>query len=260
MAGHRGIVVRALTWNLFHGRDKPPEGGVDYRRSLHAEFAALLARFDWDVALLQEAPPRWFQELAFKSGAQGRLVKTSRNQLGLVRGWVADRAPDLIKSNEGGSNQTLVRGAWEIAEERTLTLARLPERRRMLWLRLHGADGATLCVANLHASAHDPPRAAQELAEAARAALDWSGGRPLLLGGDFNVRPEEQPWLFDRLAADGFSGPTGQRTIDHLVVHGMTAVEPPRQLPAERREVAVGDVKRVRLSDHEVVVATFDME
>src|SRR6478735_6004845 len=92
MPGHRGIVVRVLTWNLFHGRDVPVE--VDYKRSLQREFAALLARFEWDVALLQEAPPRWFRELAFTAGAQGRIDQTSRNQLGALRGWVADRAPD----------------------------------------------------------------------------------------------------------------------------------------------------------------------
>jgi endonuclease/exonuclease/phosphatase family metal-dependent hydrolase len=251
------MVVRALAWNIFHGRDVPLE--VDYKRSLHAEFAALLARFDWDVALLQEAPPRWLEELAFKAGAQGRLVKTSRNELGLLRGWIADRAPDLIKSGEGGSNQTLFRLPWSVAEERTLTLTRWPERRRMLWLRLVRPDGRTLCVANLHASAHNPARAAQEVAGAARAAVEWSGSRPLILGGDFNVRPQEQPWLYDWLAAEGFSGPTGPHLIDHLLARGMTVTEPPRQLPAERREVAADDVARVRLSDHAVVVAAFDL-
>lgn len=236
-----------------------PVGGVDYKRSLHAEFAALLARFDWDVALLQEAPPRWFQELAFKAGAQGRVLKTSRNQLGPLRGWIADKAPDLIKSNEGGSNQTLFRAPWAVAEERELTLARLPERRRMLWLRLNDDRGRNVCVANLHATANNPPRAAQELAEAARAAIDWSAGRPLILGGDFNVRPQEQAWVYEQLAADGFSAPTGATLIDHLLVRAMTVVEPARQLPAERREVAAGDRARVRLSDHAVVVGAFDV-
>jgi endonuclease/exonuclease/phosphatase family metal-dependent hydrolase len=249
--------VRALSWNLFHGRDLPVE--VDYRRSLHAEFAALLARFDWDIALLQEAPPRWFRELAFKSGAQGRVDKTSRNQLGLLRGWIADHAPDLIKSGEGGSNQILFRPPWSVAEERRLTLARWPERRRMMWLRLQHPDGVTVCVANLHASAHKPPRAAQEVERAADAALAWSGDHPLILGGDFNVRPAEQPWIFDRLAERGFSGPTGPKLIDHLLIRGARVLEAPRQLPAERREVAAGDAERVRLSDHAVVVAAFDM-
>jgi endonuclease/exonuclease/phosphatase family metal-dependent hydrolase len=257
MAGHQGIVVRVLTWNLFHGRDLPAE--VDYKRSLHAEFAALLARFEWDLALLQEAPPRWFNELAFATGAQGRMVKTSRNQLGFLRGWIADRRPDLIKSGEGGSNQTLFRPPWRLAAERRLTLARLPERRRMLWLRLERPDGRTLCVANLHASAHKPARAAQELVRAAHAARAWSGEHPLLLGGDFNVRPSEQPWLFEQLAADGFSDPTGDKLIDHLLVRGARVVEPPRQLAAERREVRAGGAEHVRLSDHAVVVASFDL-
>jgi endonuclease/exonuclease/phosphatase family metal-dependent hydrolase len=257
MAGHRGIVVRALTWNLFHGRDLPVE--VDYKRSLHGEFAALLARFDWDVALLQEAPPRWFRELAFTTGAQGRMVKTSRNQLGFIRGWIADRAPDLIKSGEGGSNQILFRPPWVAAAERRLTLARLPETRRMLWVRLEQPGGPPLCLANLHASAHNPGRAAQEVERAAHAALDWSGDHALLFGGDLNVRPSEQRWLFERLSELGFSGPTGEKLIDHLLARGMRAVEAPHQLPAERREVAAGDAQRVRLSDHAVVVAAFDM-
>lgn len=258
MAGHRSIVVRALTWNLFHGRDLPA-GGVDYKRSLQAEFAALLARFEWDVALLQEAPPRFFRELAFKSGADGRMLKTSRNQLGVLRGWIADRAPDLIKSGEGGSNQTLVRPPWSVVEERHLTLAHLPERRRMLWLRLQHPDGQMLCVANLHASAHKSTRAAQELERAADAAVEWAGPHPLLLGGDLNVRPSEQPWIFDTLTAEGFSAATGPNAIDHLLVRGGRVLEAAHALPAERREVPAGDQPRVRLSDHAMVVAAFDV-
>ena len=249
--------MRALTWNLFHGRDLPVE--VDYRRSLHAEFAALLDRFDWDVALLQEAPPRWFQELAFRSGARGRVVKTSRNQLGFARGLIADRYPDLIKSGEGGSNQILFRQPWSIAAERTMTLARLPERRRMIWVRLQHPANGDVCVANLHASAHNPARAAQEVERAAEAALAWSGKTPLIFGGDLNVRPAEQPWIYAKLAELGFSGPTGDKLIDHLLVRGLEVHDAPRQLPAERREVKTADAARVRLSDHAVVVATFDM-
>jgi endonuclease/exonuclease/phosphatase family metal-dependent hydrolase len=258
VTGHQGIVVRALTWNLFHGRDLPVD--VDYRRSLRAEFAALLAGFDWDVALLQEAPPRWFQQLGFSAGAQGRLLRTSRNELGGVRGALADRWPDLIKSGEGGSNQVLVRPPWSVAEERHVTLARWPERRRVQWLRLAHQSGAALCVANLHASSHRPARAAQEVQHAAEAALEWSAGRPLILGGDFNVRPAEQPWLYERLRQEGFSQPTGEPLIDHLLARGARVIEPPRQLSAERREVTAGDVERVRLSDHAVVVAAFDVE
>jgi hypothetical protein len=39
----------------------------------------------------------------------------------------------------------------------------------------------------------------------------------------------------------------------------MAVTEAPRQLPAERREVTAGAVPRVRLSDHAVVVGTFNV-
>jgi endonuclease/exonuclease/phosphatase family metal-dependent hydrolase len=257
MAGHQGIVVRVLAWNLFHGRDLP--AAVDYKRSLHAEFAAFLARLEWDVALLQEAPPRWFHELASGAGADGRLVKTSRNQFAFLRGWIADRWPDLIKSGEGGSNQILFRPPWSAADERHLTLALLPERRRMIWLRLQHPGGTSLCVANLHAAAHEPERAAREVERAARVAREWSGDLPLILGGDFNVRPAEQPWLFERLEADGFTGPTGEKVIDHVLARGLRVVERPHQLPPERRDVPAPGAERVRLSDHAPVVAAFEV-
>jgi hypothetical protein len=95
---------------------------------------------------------------------------------------------------------------------------------------------------------------------AANAALEWSGDHPLIFGGDFNVRPSEQPWIFERLAGLGFSDPTGPKLIDNLLVRGMRVVEKPHQLPAERREVRAGSAPRVRLSDHAVVVAAFDVE
>ena len=77
VTGHPEIVVRALSWNLFHGRDFPPdpslstwrsrllritERGPTYaqvNRPLLPEFAGVLAGMEWDFALLQEAPPRW---------------------------------------------------------------------------------------------------------------------------------------------------------------------------------------------------------
>jgi hypothetical protein len=82
----------------------------------------------------------------------------------------------------------------------------------------------------------------------------------LLLGGDFNVRPAEQPWLYERLAAEGFSAPTGPDSIDHLLARGARVIEPPRRLPAERRDVQAADAARVRLSDHAVVAGAFEVE
>jgi endonuclease/exonuclease/phosphatase family metal-dependent hydrolase len=158
--------------------------------------------------------------------------------------------PDLMRSGEGGSNQTLVRPPWRIAARRRLTLARLPERRRMLWLRLERDDGGALCVANLHATAHRPGRAAHEVDRAAHTALGWSGTVPVVLGGDFNVCPAEDPDLFERLRSGyGLTGTPAPQAIDHLLAHGLEIAEPPRTIGRE--------VGSVMLSDHDPVVARF---
>jgi endonuclease/exonuclease/phosphatase family metal-dependent hydrolase len=224
-----------LSWNLFHGRAQPPAG-----RPLLDEFAQAVAREQWDVALLQEAPPRWFGKL----GAEGAKVLTSRNFGSALRGWIADRKPDLIKSNEGGSNQTLVRPPWGIAETRTFTLARFPERRRLLWTLLEHESGERLAVANLHASANRPRMAARELLRAA----EWCEGERLVFGGDFNVRPAEDPAAYAALRDRfGLAAPTAETGIDHILVRGLEVVEPPRRLPHEP------------LSDHAPVAGVFAM-
>jgi endonuclease/exonuclease/phosphatase family metal-dependent hydrolase len=132
--------VRVLSWNLFHGRSVPPAG-----RALANEFAAKLAAWDWDVALLQEVPPWWPAQLARSAGAQKRTVLTSRNALLPLRRALAVRYPDLIKSNGGGANAILSR--LEIAEHRALRLRTWPERRVAQLAKL--VDGTI--VVNFHA-------------------------------------------------------------------------------------------------------------
>ncbi|MDQ3936343.1 MAG: hypothetical protein M3340_17120, partial [Actinomycetota bacterium] len=152
MTRHRGIVVRALSWNLFHGRDHPPDESlltwrsrlfglterndthVQVNRPLRREFAEYLAALDWDVALLQETPPRWLRPLCRAAGASGTSALTSRNSLAFARAALAWLNPDLIASNEGGSNQVLARPPWRIESVRRHVLAqRRPERRTMIW-------------------------------------------------------------------------------------------------------------------------------
>src|SRR5213596_811973 len=98
--------MRVLTWNLYHGRAVPPAG-----RPLDAEFTRAIAGWDWDVALLQEVPPWWPPELARAAGAEARTALTSRNFGLWLRRPIAQRRPDVIKSNGGGANAILVRGA-----------------------------------------------------------------------------------------------------------------------------------------------------
>ena len=99
----------AIAWNLFHGRDFPPdpelrswrsrllridernETHVQVNRDLTAEFATLLAAAAWDVALLQECPPRFAEPLAARlrrRGAPGAdLAQLARRRCG--RCWRA---------------------------------------------------------------------------------------------------------------------------------------------------------------------------
>ncbi len=271
--------MRLLSWNLFHGRDFPPDPAlftwrsrllrvterdathVQVNRPLLEEFSGWLARAEWDLALLQEAPPRWAPALARCGGAGAALALTSRNWLAPLRAAVADWNPDLIASNEGGSNQLLARGGLRLLEVRRLTLTERPERRRMLWARVGHEDGGALSVANIHATAGDPAAAARDVTRAAERAVDWAGGGPLVFGGDFNLRPARDPEPFDLLRERfGLAPPTGPRSIDHLLGRGLAVIEPPRALSLEERELRGPDGLRLRLSDHAPVVAAVSME
>jgi endonuclease/exonuclease/phosphatase family metal-dependent hydrolase len=191
--------LRVVTWNLFHGRSLPPAG-----RSLRDEFAAALADWEWDVALLQEVPPWWPRVLAQRAGAQERTVLTSRNWLAPLQQALAERLPDVMKSWGGGANAILSRRGIE--DHRRTTLRRWPERRVAHAVRM--SDGTW--AANLHATAHRPARAVVDLWRARAAALEWSGTAPLVLGGDFNLRDPQVP---------GFVHAAGG-TVDHVFCRG----------------------------------------
>ena len=204
--------VHVLTWNLKHGRAVPSAG-----HDLFGEFAAALGGWSWDVALLQEVPPWWPARLP----GSHRLVLTSRNSLLPVRRWVAERHPDLIKSNGGGCNAILVRGI-RIDEHRVLRLGWVPERRWMHAVRLGSA-----WVANLHAAA-----SFKQAQLAGQAALSWADGAPVVLGGDFNLTS---------LHLGGFELVASHR-VDHVLARGLRRVAEPQILD------------RGRLSDHDPVV------
>ncbi|MFN8163906.1 MAG: endonuclease/exonuclease/phosphatase family protein [Solirubrobacterales bacterium] len=267
--------LTAIAWNLFHGRDFPPDPElrswrsrllrieernathVQLNRDLSTEFATLLAATAWDVALLQECPPRFAGPLAAACGAEAHRVLTSRNSLGPLRALLARQNPDLMASAEGGSNLTLVRVPGRlggIAERRGLAIHEgEPERRAMALTRT--ASG--LCVANLHATNDHPELASADVLLAARAATEWAGPAPLIFGGDLNLRPAENPGVFERLHEEfGLAAPTAPRAIDHLLVRGLEVVEPPTAWPPERRELPL-DGRALRLSDHAPVQARF---
>ncbi len=275
---------RVLSWNLFHGRDFPPapggevpgvqEGGFAWRflgrpvlgpdhvrlnRDLFHEFAAFLAAAKWEIALLQEVPPRWGHRLAEATGSTGRLALTSRNWLRPVMSPVARFRPQLAGSWEGGSNLILVRGAVpgldsyrrgaEINEFRKTTLTWFPERRVMSSVRL----GCGLSVANFHASTGD--HAAADVMRAARLATARAADGPLVLGGDFNARPKSSD-VFEKLEAEfGLTGVTAPSSIDHVLARGVEPVEGPEAWPPARRDVPDPETSlMIRLSDHSPVI------
>jgi endonuclease/exonuclease/phosphatase family metal-dependent hydrolase len=271
------VRIRALTWNVFHGRDFPPDPTLRTGRSrlwriternathaqvnlsLRRQFIALIAGADWDVALLQEFPPRWTESLAEASGADAHRELTSRNSFAPLRALATWANPDLVGSNEGGSNLTLVRpAAGGIHERRLLVLAPgpAPERRALAFSRTESG----LCLANLHASSGPPNRrrAEDELRLAAERSLEWAAGAPLILGGDLNVRPRDSTIYDDLAERFGLASPTAADSLDHLLVSGLTTVEPPAPWPDERREIAWTRGLRVRLSDHAPIEALFE--
>ncbi|MEX2108022.1 MAG: endonuclease/exonuclease/phosphatase family protein [Solirubrobacterales bacterium] len=268
--------LTAIAWNLFHGRDFPPDPAlltwrsrllrisernathIQVNRNLFPEFATILASADWDVALLQECPPRFAKPLARACCADRHRALTSRNSLGAIRSFAARLNPDLIASGEGGSNLTLVRTQGplgEIEERRELTIHEgKPERRSMALTRT--ASG--LCIANLHATAGNAELATEDVLAAARAATEWAGEAALIFGGDLNLRPAGSPAIFEELRNRfGLGAPTSPGAIDHLLVRGLETVEAPHPWPPERREVRRGGLA-LRLSDHAPVEAKFD--
>jgi endonuclease/exonuclease/phosphatase family metal-dependent hydrolase len=270
--------VHALTWNLFHGRDFPPDPSLFTRRSrllriterndthvqvnrdLFDEFASVLCGAEWDVALLQECPPRWAEPFAAACAAEAHGVLTSRNSIGAVRSLLARINPDLIASNEGGSNLMLVRGGFEIVERRELELypGPEPERRVMGFTRVRRDGTDRLCVANTHLTARRSRRdlAERELLDAAKAATAWAASDPLILGGDFNVRPSEST-VYELLAEHySLTGITSPRSLDHLLARGLEPEGPRRAWAPDEREVQT-DAGAIRLSDHAPVEATF---
>jgi endonuclease/exonuclease/phosphatase family metal-dependent hydrolase len=266
--------MRVLSWNLYHGRDFPPNEAlftlrsrllrvterdathVQVNRSLCREFSGRVADYEWDVALLQEAPPLWFRAFRRRAAADGARVFTSRNVVPPLQRFAAFVNPDLIASWEGGSNQILVREPGRVLEQRRMTLTLRPERRTMVWARVQLPDAATVCIANLHASAGLPEKASLELPAAAASAVEWSEGDPLVFGGDMNLRPAHHPAAFAELRERfGLGEPTGPKAIDHLLARGLEIVEPARQLAPEERELRERDGRALRLSDHAPVVA-----
>jgi endonuclease/exonuclease/phosphatase family metal-dependent hydrolase len=225
--------LRVLTWNLFHGRSLPPAG-----HALLDAFATLLAGWEWDVALLQEVPPWWPELLARSAGADQRVALTSRNAGIGLRRLLAERWPELMKSNGGGANAVLARDA--IVEHHAVRLRIWPERRVAQLARL--GDGT--CLVNFHGSGR-ADLAEVELANLWERALAWAAQAPLILGGDLNLRVPRAP-RSDILHL-------ASRDVDHIFARGVQTAAAPELLD---RHVTVGE-EWLELSDHVPLLASW---
>ncbi len=233
---------------------------MQVNRPLLDSFARVVDDLDWDVALLQEAPPRWLRPLALRCAASGVLALTSRNELPALRAAAARANPDLIASAEGGSNVVLVRAPGRVTEVRRVRLATRPERRTLLVARVALSGGRSLAVACMHLSVGSTGRGPAELDRAAALATRFAGSAPLLFGGDLNLRPRRHPDAFGRLRESyGLVAPTAPDAIDHLLVTGAQPSSAVRRLDASARELEAGAGRLLRLSDHAPVAGRFEM-
>ena len=264
-----------MTWNLFHGRDWPPEPELQVRAhkgnlrrgprrgrryeqanwDLFADFSHLIAGTVWDVALFQEFPPSWRDRMAAACGAEAHRALSGRNWLQPITSLIGRWRPDLLGAWEGGSDTTLVRRAHgSIAERRREILTRRPELRVMALTRL----STGICVANLHVSTK-PASAERELLDAAERATAFAGEHPLVFGGDFNVRPQASSVFGELERRFGLAPPTAPDRLSHLLVRGLEVVEHPVALPPEARDVPDPETGLlIRLSDHHPVIGKFE--
>ena len=263
-----------MTWNVFHGRDWPPEPELQLRAhkgncrrgprlgdqyeqtnwdlfDLFAEFACAI---DWDVAIFQEFPPAWRGRMAEACGAEAHRAFSGRNWFQPLTSLIGRWRPDLLGAWEGGSNTTLVRSAaGPVRERRREVLTRRPETRVMALTRMHSG----LCVANLHVSTK-PSSAERELLDAAERAVAFAGSGPLIFGGDFNVRPKASA-VFDQLEDRYRLAPrTAPDRLSHLLVRGLEVVEHPAALSPDARDaVDPATNLKIRLADHNPVIGRF---
>jgi endonuclease/exonuclease/phosphatase family metal-dependent hydrolase len=281
--GRDGLPGLGATWaSTLLGR--PVENGthVHLNRKLTGLMGRAIARWAPDVCALQEVPTAGIRTLVATTGM--RAVWTTTGPLigpARLRDALAERNPDLWRTHEGNANVLLVGPGLEVEDPRSRRLnpwpavaraardlrlgagelARyLPEPRRIVLARVRAPGGAPLVVGCVHChNARHPEVVGREIALAAQIVREAAGDGPAVLAGDLNARPDHA--AIAALSGEGWHGATldAGHGIDRILSRGVEVVDAPRRLPASEREVTVawdGLTRRLRLSDHDPVVAT----
>jgi endonuclease/exonuclease/phosphatase family metal-dependent hydrolase len=256
------LLVRS--WNVFHGNAVPPT------REGHLADAIRLASADRpDLVCLQEVPAWAVGRLAGWCGMQVYADVAAPATIGPLPsmpalGYHLTRVhAGLLRSLfSGQANVVLAAPRYRLLSRDLLVLnerrfrrqqgrwLRLPVVARLAWgkerrvcqvLRLADADGSTVLVANLHATAYRPDERLAD-AELLRAAVFADAlARPsdvCILAGDFNVRGSRS-WTLRELTGPGWGFSAPGPAIDHVLVRGASA-GPVERWPDDRR----------RLDDH----------
>lgn len=265
---------------------RPEDDGVHMHvnRKLTGLMARRIAGWGADVCALQEVPTAAIGTIVATTGM--RAVWTTTGPLigpGRLRNALAARNPDLWRGHEGNANVLLVAPRLRVEEgsarsvrlnplraiaraARDLGLGPgellhyLPEPRRLVLARVVTPGGAIVAVgcAHCHNSRH-PAVTGREIARAAGAVAAAGRGGGAVLAGDLNAGPGDR--ALAALTAAGWRGaePGAGLGIDHVLHRGLEAAGPPRRLDPAERDGGVwwrGRERRVRLSDHDPVVAT----
>ena len=183
----------------------------------------MLAGGEWDVALLQECPPRFAEPLAARlrrRGAPGAdLAQLARRRCARLAAAAQPR-PDRLRRGRLEPDPGAGAGALGgIVERREMAIHEgRPERRAMAFTRT--ASG--VCVANLHATNDIPDLAAEDVLRRGGGGDRVGGRRAAALRRRPQPPARARTRRLRRAARRfGLAGPTAPDAIDHLLVRGL---------------------------------------
>lgn len=292
--------ITVVTWNLFHGHDGarlgPTLGSIVGRRPvddghhihLNRTWIDAMGRVIRDqrptVAALQEVPPQAVERLAEVTGMR-EVHSVMHPVIGplRLRGWLADRNPDLWRTHEGTSNVILAHPDWVPIERWTIRhnpplfawragrrlrvgcreqIHWMLEPRRLIGVRLRHRDGRNMTAVSLHCHnslvwdviAAEMHRVLPQLVQHLRR------NEPTLLAGDLNSAGSHHPAIRAIVAAGFTEQTTDDLVLDHIFSRNLTPVVPPTTLGREVLSLpwGTGAARRtVLLSDHDIVRAVY---